>query len=172
MNATPDGTSLHRVIVPGSTRDRRDRPVRNGRWYLATSTGIVSVGWGDLSMGDLDQVAAHLGPREMFLTLSEHISGGEDEVLLLWFAPSDQPTVAGLAVHATFVVTEGLIRVVDHYRRANRRGAIWISPGYRWTRSGRRIDTAKRRVVAITPDRLLDELDTLLRSPPSRTEHH
>lgn len=169
MNPTPEGTSLAGVIPPGAVRSRRDRPIRHGRWYLATPDGIAPIGWGDLSMGDLDQIAQHLGPAEMFLAIHEYANNPDGAGISRWYDHQDRPTIAALVAHATFVVTAGAVRIVDLYRRANRQGAMWVSPGYRHTRTDRIINTAKQRVLAISPERLADELTTLT-TPASGAE--
>lgn len=146
---SPEGTSLDGVLHPGMMRYRWDRPIKNGGWFLAQRPGVRPVGWGDLSLGDLEAVAAHVHSDETFVVVPER---RRDDVRSP--GPEEEPVrvdVDALVTHAVYAVTTGTVWAVDHFAEANRRGAIWIRPGYRVTRSGSIVRAAPRRLMALAP---------------------
>ena len=120
------------VVHAGWLRDRRDRVVKNGRWYLIRPGHAAKVGWGDLAFADLDRIAAVLPSDAVFLALPE-----EPPVpyAATRAAHSDEaatpPSYALLAADALYAVIDGDIHYVGPAEKANRRGAIWVSPGHR-----------------------------------------
>lgn len=138
------------VLHPGMIRNRWDRPVKNGRWYWAGPGSISNVGWGDVSFADLDAASEALRDGEVFLVLPERAVHP--------VAPPDPATASFLAEHAVYAVTSDRVLYVDHHRRANRQGAVWIRPGYRLTNTGRTVRRRARRVLTTRPDELLASL--------------
>ena len=172
----------------GQTCSRSDRPVKNGRWYLAgepTAGGpplLAKVGWGDVSFVDLDSFGRELGAHEIFIVLPEHPPGGQH---LPFHAPGDQvergtwcwydrpddppgPTIADLVAGAWYAIVGGVVCVVDQFGEANRLGAVWRERGYRYTQAGRTVSTGRLRLKAITPQLLQQQLEQLLGNPSLR----
>lgn len=151
------------VVPHGAMRNRQDRPVKNGFWWLASSAGIEPAGWGDLGFGDLDSIAAHLDPSFVFVVVSEqpgmHLATVDHSDPAVPSRPGREALIAALVEDALYAVTRGVVRYVDRYREANRLGAVWIRPGYRLAATGRVIPTRRRRVAATTPA----DLNRLLR---------
>jgi hypothetical protein len=153
-------------IRSGAIRHRTELFVKNGRWYLIEPTaGISKIGWGDLSFGNLETLAAALGPNQVFVVLPEappggqhlpiddHTSGGE----WCWYDRPDHSgglNVAQLCDAAWYALMESDVRYVDDRGEANRLGYVWKRRGYRYTHTGRIISTGKVRVRAIRPDEL------------------
>lgn len=115
-----------RTVRPaiGQIRAREVRIVKNARWYLVGSDGVTKVGWGDLSLDDLEAVATRLTPTEGFVVLPESPSGGEhpphavtDRVAgWCWYDRPDcrEVTVADVVESARFAIVGGsALRVTD-----------------------------------------------------------
>jgi hypothetical protein len=64
---------------------------------------------------------------------------------------------------------------VARHDQVNRAGNVWLSPGYRYTRAGRFIATAKVKFPAIDPvdlgQRLRDRIGSDLRAVTTFTTH-
>ena len=138
-------------LRPGLMRPRKDRPVKNGRWYVigANPHTVTRCGAGDLSLADLRAAGPALGPGWAFVVLPEDP-----------FEPSDAPppALADLAATAIYAVLDGKLHTVDHVGARNRAGTMHVSPGYRYASTGRLIRTAPVRLPAITPDELAHQL--------------
>lgn len=171
-------------IVPGAMRSRADRPLKNGRWYLAAPGTLTKIGWGDLSFADLTAIAADLHhDKGIFLALPEHPPGGQHLPSHEWGEPASGgswcwydrpddppgPTIAELAAGADYAVLDGEVLYVDHYGAANRPGAVWIKRGYRCTRTGRILSTGTVRLLTITPEDLAARLTQLVGDPDLRS---
>lgn len=173
--STPGRGRLPGGLRRGALRARYDRPIKNGRWYLADRQTLTKVGWGDLSFVDLAAIAAALSGEAIFLALPENPPGGQhlpfhepDEPISsgswCWYDRPDDPpgpTVTELAGAARYAVLDGQVRYVDRYRQANRLGNVWVQRGYRYTRAGRILSTGKVRLRAIAPDHLTNRLADL-----------
>jgi hypothetical protein len=172
---TGDGPTLPTLpsgLRAGAMRNRRDRPVKNGRWYLVGAGVAAKVGWGDLSLTDLHAVGATLPDGWVFLALPESPPGGQHLPYATvtghaaagdwcWYDRPDHqpgPDVATLAHAARYAVVAGRVHVVDALGQRSRTGHVWVHPGYRYTRTGRVIRTARVRLPALTPAELLAEL--------------
>ena len=180
--STASGGRLPGGLRPGALRARYDRPIKNGRWYLADRHSLTKVGWGDLSFVDLAAIAADLSSEQIFLTLPENPPGGQhlpfhepDAPISggswCWYDRPDDPpgpTVTELAGGARYAVVDGQVRYVDRYGEANRRN-VWIQRGHRYTRTGRILSTGKVHLPAIGPDQLTDRLVDLTGDPERRS---
>lgn len=49
---------------------------------------------------------------------------------------------------------DGEILFVNHTRKANRAGNLWLAPGYRYNATGRHISAAKVGFTALPPQQL------------------
>lgn len=170
-------------IRRGALRARENRPIKNGRWYIAGRGVLTKVGWGDLSFLDLETIAADLHDGEIFLALPESPPGGQHlpfhepgEPIRAgswrWYDRPDDPpgpTIADLVGSARYAVLDGQVRYVDSDGEANRLGNVWIKRGYRYTRTGRTLSTGKVRLRAITPDQLAGRLIDLTGDPERRS---
>jgi hypothetical protein len=155
----------------GAIRPRTDRPVKNGVWILAGPEVLARLGAGDLALADLNAVAEELPAGWLFLALPEPsqdwlrrrwsgtASGRGEPPLPESFERPAESDLARLADEAWFAVLDGQVCRVDRAGAASRAGhLVWVSPGYRNTRAGRRIATARVRLPAISPQQLLDAL--------------
>ena len=182
-----------RITLPagvgiGQIRGRQDRPVKNGRWYLARGATVgrrsllAKVGWGDLSFEDIEAFARQLGPDEILIVLPEHPPGGQhlpfhtpDAVVepgtWCWYDRPDDPpgpTIADLVDGAWYAIVDRVVCVVDQFSEANRLGMIWRERGYRYTQTGRTVSTGRLRLKAIGPELLHQRLEQLLGDPSLR----
>jgi hypothetical protein len=146
--------------------------VKNGRWYLVGPRTACKVGWGDLALADLRAIAESNLAGWLFLALPESPPGGQHLPFTgevgtarlgdwCWYDRPDHqpgPDLATLAAAAHFAVFDGLVYRVDALERRNRDGKVWISPGYRVTRTGRLIRAGRVKLPAVTPDELHDAL--------------
>lgn len=163
-------------------RNRWERLIKNSRWYHFQPGRIAKVGWGDLSHHDLLGVAAALEPGQAFMVLGEHPRGSTQH--LPWHEPDDSPpgwcwydrpddppgpAAADLVHAATYAVIDKEIRYVDLDGAANRAGNVWVSPGYRYTSTGRLISRSKVRFAAISPGQLIARLDKVVDKPGLRS---
>jgi hypothetical protein len=145
--------------------------VKNGVWVLAGPDVLARLGAGDLALADLKAVADVLPKGWLFLALPEPsqdwlrrwhsgtVPGGGEPPLPERFERPAESDLARLADEAWFAVLDGQVRPVDQAGAARRAGhLVWVSPGYRYTRTGRRIATARVCLLAISSQQLLDAL--------------
>lgn len=170
-------------IRRGALRARENRPIKNGRWYIAGRDVLTKVGWGDLSFVDLDAIAADLHDGEIFLALPESPPGGQHlpfhepgepigDGSWCWYDRPDDPpgpAITDLVGGARYAVLDGEVRYVDSYGEPNRLGCVWVKRGYRYTRTGRILSTGKVRLRVITPVLLTGRLIDLTGKPERRS---
>lgn len=162
-------------IRSGQMRPRESRPVKNGRFYVVGAAPPVAAkcGSGDLSMADLRAAGPALGPGWAFVVLPENPPGGvhlhpkgdaADRGTWCWYDQPDHfaPRLSDLVNAATYAVLDRELVVVDHVGSRNRAGNLYLSPGYRYTRTRRVIRAAKVRLAAVTPAELADRLTALV----------
>lgn len=124
LNRTP--STFPRSVRPfvGQIRSRDVRVVKNARWYLVDHDGVAKVGWGDLSLDDINAVATRLTSTEAFVVLPESPGGGQhpphaatDRVTgWCWYDRPDcrDVTVADVVESARFAIVSGaVLRVTD-----------------------------------------------------------
>jgi hypothetical protein len=148
-------------MCSGAMRNRRDRPIKNGRWYVACSGTITKVGWGDVAMAEMKALATSLPATAVVILLPETPPGGQHLHFSdrpsspgdwCWYDREDHddgPDSSSLAAAATFVITAGQVLVSERVAVPNRLGAAWLSPGYRYTRAGSTIRSSKQRFHVI-----------------------
>lgn len=124
LNHTPSTSSRTDRPFIGQIRSRDIRIVKNARWYLVDSDGATKVGWGDLSLDDLEAVATRLTPTEAFIVLPESPSGGQHPPHAVtdraagwcWYDRPDcrDVTMADVIESARFAIVGGsVLRVTD-----------------------------------------------------------
>ena len=175
---------LPRGVRIGQIRPRADRPIKNGRWYVARSGWLGKVGWGDLSFEDLELISASTGPEEAFLALPENPPGGQHLPFhpagahadvsepWCWYDRDDDPPgpdIPTLADGAWYAILEGTVYTVDESGEANRLGYVWRERGYRYLSDGRTVSTGKLRLKAIKVEELADRIIAIVGDPHLRS---
>lgn len=61
----------------GQAHPRADRLVHNGRWHLLTGSSFDKIGWGDVSLADLADIAGQVG-QGLFLAIAEQADFAHD----------------------------------------------------------------------------------------------
>jgi hypothetical protein len=140
-------------LRPGAVCPRRDRLLKNGRWFVTDGQRVRSLSGGDASMSHMHVVARCLPVGPAFVATGEKV--------VFWDPPL--ASVEELASEAWLAVCDEQVhRVVTTAADIDRDGRRWVSIGHRYARREfRAISTGDTHLLALTHDQLLDRLRAL-----------